>query len=102
MLSHNADVDARDYDARTPLMYASLCVNVDVIDALLRHGADATLADRHGLTPLHFVAISTQNFASKLDAVTRIVRAVKEDSDAKAYVNRREAISGNTGTMNTV
>ena len=77
-------------------MYASLSVTCDVIGALLHHGADVTLADRHGMTSLHFVAISTpQNSASKYDAFTQIVEAVK--FNVKSYVNQREFISGNTG-----
>ena len=48
LLAHNADVNARDFDGRTVLMYACLSTNVAVAESLLRHGANVTWQDRQG------------------------------------------------------
>ena len=91
------DVDARDFDGRTSLMYASLCVNCDVADALLRHGSDASLADHRGMTPIHFLSIATSHPDKKLWLMLKMIRSVK--TDIKSFINKRESVSGNTGRI---
>jgi len=58
VLLKSADVDSRDADGRTPLMYAILAEDPDLkmIDYLLNHGADVNAAEQAGWTPLHFAA----------------------------------------------
>lgn len=58
-LLKTADVDSRDRDGRTPLMYAILAENADprMIEYLLQHGADVHAVENHQRwTPLHFAA----------------------------------------------
>jgi ankyrin repeat protein len=57
-LLRSEDVDPRDEDGRTPLMYAILAEIPDLkmIEYLLNHGADANAAEYAGWRPLHFAA----------------------------------------------
>lgn len=53
------DLDELDRDGRTALTIAMRDFSTesfDVAEALLRLGADASLADRHGLRPIHYAA----------------------------------------------
>jgi len=98
LIDNQAEIDARDFEGRTPLMYASHSVNCDVTDALLRHKADATLTDLQGMTSLHFLSISASRFDEDLSTklMTSLVRSVPNNL-VKCFVNKRENISGSTG-----
>ena len=50
------DVNERDRQGRTALFYACAQAQRDVVIALLKRGADTTLADTHSVTPLHQAA----------------------------------------------
>lgn len=53
------DLDELDGDGRTALTIAMRdfsAESFDIAEALLRLGADASLADRHGLRPIHYAA----------------------------------------------
>jgi ankyrin repeat protein len=50
------DVASIDKEGRTPLHYAALANDADVVSRLLAGGADPNAADRLGFTPLHFAA----------------------------------------------
>lgn len=53
LVSYGAKINIRDKNGRTPLMiHASEPESHDVLEALLRHGADASLADKEGSTAL--------------------------------------------------
>ena len=98
LLDNQAEIDARDFEGRTPLMYASHSLNCDVTDALLHHNADATLTDLQGMTSLHFLAISVSRFNedSAIKLLTSLVEAMPKNV-VKCFVNKRENISGSTG-----
>lgn len=49
-------VQEQDVRRQTPLAFASLCGYLDVVEVLLRHGADAHELYRVGWKPLHFAA----------------------------------------------
>lgn len=68
------DVSCTNADGATPLAYAA---NHAVANALLRHHADATAADRHGRAPIHHA--SEGGFVGVLDALV----ATGADVDAK-------------------
>ena len=53
LLDCGADVEAKDEDRRTPLMYAKSC---EVVQLLLSRGANANTRDQLGLTALHHCA----------------------------------------------
>ena len=58
-----ADVNSKDYGGRTPLHLACGCKSAgakEVVQLLLKHGADANAADNLGMTPMD-VAVKIQN-----------------------------------------
>lgn len=58
-LLKSADVDSRDRDGRTPLMYAIIAEHADaeMVAYLVNHGADVAAVENTGQwTPLHFAA----------------------------------------------
>jgi ankyrin repeat protein len=52
LIKKNNGMDVQDDYGWTPLMYAVLGNNLDVIEKLLSHGADTNLPDRDGVTAL--------------------------------------------------
>jgi ankyrin repeat protein len=48
----NIDVNARDPKGRTALILAIQHGQLDAVKALLAHGANASLPDSHGATPM--------------------------------------------------
>ena len=58
ILRHKANVNHVSNDGRSPLHYAAQNGNHKLIDLLLYFGADVTLRDNNGDTPLHLVSKS--------------------------------------------
>ncbi len=59
ILEKNPDLlNARGEYDRTPLMQAALFHQIDIFKFLLEKGADFSLANKEGFTPLHFVAFN--------------------------------------------
>uniref|UniRef100_A0ABD2WHK1 Uncharacterized protein n=1 Tax=Trichogramma kaykai TaxID=54128 RepID=A0ABD2WHK1_9HYME len=56
-------VDVRDKLGRTPLHLAMLECNWTVAETLLRRGADPTVTDEHGSTPLHTFSETESSFS---------------------------------------
>ena len=59
LLSHGADVDARDYGNRTPLHAAAMQNRQEVVRILVAAGADLEAKNDYGRTPLLLVARET-------------------------------------------
>lgn len=55
LLGNGACASAQTPGGATPLHRAAYCGHEDVVELLLRHGADPTLSDDDGATPLHKV-----------------------------------------------
>ena len=52
----NLDLNATTQDAVTPLMLAASAGHQRALRLLLKGGANASMADAHGLQPLHYAA----------------------------------------------
>ena len=63
--AHGADLDLR-FHGETPLLYATRLRRSRMVKWLLRHGADANLADHDGRTPLAF-AIARRHTLAEVD-----------------------------------
>jgi protocatechuate 3,4-dioxygenase beta subunit len=57
LLTHGADVDAKDNYGNTPLHLAAANDHKDVAELLLAHGAEVNARDNQGVTPLHKAVI---------------------------------------------
>lgn len=55
LLNHNADVNAKDNEGKTPLHDAIVSGHPEVTQLLLRHKADVNARFVQGTTPLHQV-----------------------------------------------
>ncbi|KAL1837675.1 hypothetical protein VTJ49DRAFT_3525 [Mycothermus thermophilus] len=77
-------------DGRAPLHYACQSGIPAAISALLRHGADAGIADETGLTPLHALAEFTRNAHvvdwSQAGVIVRMLQRAGADVNAEAVV----------------
>ena len=63
------EVDARSKNGQSPLVLAAAGGHEEVVETLLRAGADADAKDRDGLTPLHCAA---------LEGHPRVVEALRQ------------------------
>jgi ankyrin repeat protein len=52
LIAHDADIEARDYQGDTPLLYAARIGSVEFATVLLAHGADVNARNSAGQTPL--------------------------------------------------
>src|SRR5678815_5072830 len=56
LLDQGAPIDARAVDGTTALHWAVRADRLDTVRVLLESGADASAADRYGITPLYLAA----------------------------------------------
>lgn len=80
LLEHDASVDARDVEDKTPLHLACLSQCAESVEILLKHGADVNAAYKDGRTALHAAIVKE----SKCLDCTRILL------DAGADANRAD------------
>ncbi|KAL8919926.1 MAG: hypothetical protein Q9172_004719 [Xanthocarpia lactea] len=60
------DVNVRDRRGRTPLHYAAVACNADVMELLIQYGADVLATDNYGVTTLHFAVCNRRCIATAL------------------------------------
>jgi len=58
LLAKGANVNARDEEGCTPLIWAVLAKNREVVDVLLAHGADVNCKNNQGETAIYWAAMS--------------------------------------------
>ena len=59
-LSCGVNVNVRDYDERTPLMIACASSNIDIVEMLLKHGADPNATNRFNNNVLKYAEQSSK------------------------------------------
>uniref|UniRef100_A0ABD2XMQ3 Uncharacterized protein n=1 Tax=Trichogramma kaykai TaxID=54128 RepID=A0ABD2XMQ3_9HYME len=80
-------LDIRDKEGNTPLHLATLCGSNDMIESLLRRGADPDVANAEGLTPLHVICQSQKKhrlfkpFFKVVDSMERTVLPDVRDNE---------------------
>ena len=77
LLTHKADIRAKDNAGRTPLHEAILTGDKDVVELLLAHKANINAKDKEGGTPLHW-AVGHGNIV-----VVRLLLAHKPDVNVR-------------------
>jgi len=80
LLTQGSDVDARDVDGATPLLYAAHLSDIGTVRALLAAGADPNAANRYGVAPLHEAALVADPalIQALLDGGAEVDRALPE------------------------
>jgi len=68
-LKHNADINKRSFDGRTPLHWAAFRNNLQILELLVSNDADITLEDKDGLNALD-LAITRINYRAAYFLVT--------------------------------
>jgi len=66
LLSEGFDIDLKDADGRTPLMYASFNGHKEIIKLLIEKGANVNLGDRYGRTALMMASSGSNTESVKL------------------------------------
>ena len=75
-LDNGADIEARDENGLTPLMWASQQEVAAVVSLLLQRGANPYLADRSGWTALHCAASN-----GSVDGMQELLKACRDGMD---------------------
>ncbi len=66
LIANGAEIDAQDEDGLTPLMFATLDGQQEVVELLIREGARLNQIDEEGETALHYAAKYGQNKIAEL------------------------------------
>lgn len=93
LLFSGAEIDAKDDDGWTALMYAArFQSNPDVTKLLLIRGADRSLKNKYGITPL----LLSAGYAAKPEVVSTLLESYPANSD-----EAREAFAYGISNLNT-
>lgn len=100
LITNGADVNAFTNDKFTPLIIASNCNNLNVVNSLIQHGANIHLEDRYGQTALHYSITVVDH-----DSVTVLRSLIKNGADVNALTNDKCSplmMSSFNGSVNVV
>ena len=100
LITNGADVNAFTNDKFTPLIIASNCNNLNVVNILIKHGANIHLVDRYGRTALHYSITVVDH-----DSVTVLRSLIKNGADVNALTNDKCSplmMSSLSGSVNVV
>jgi len=94
ILSKNYPVNYADSLGRTPLYYAVASGNLELVKVILSHGADVTLKDNDGCTPMHIVA----NSPTSVEILKLLLQSnsSKELLSTECYIKDSDFSSGYT------
>lgn len=85
LISRGANVNSKDEDGLTPLMYAASLSNTDAISLLLAAGARVNAVDNEGWTPLIYLANAKQA-VMWMPAGTRVAEEVTASSESQIFI----------------
>ena len=100
LITNGADVNAFTNDKFTPLIIASNCNNLNVVNSLIKYGANIHLVDRYGRTALHYSITAVDH-----DSVTVLRSLIKNGADVNALTNDNCSplmMSSLSGSVNVV
>ncbi|KAM7439076.1 Protein fem-1 B [Porites harrisoni] len=100
LITNGADVNAFTNDKFTPLIIASNCNNLNVVNSLIKYGANIHLVDRCGRTALHYSITVVDH-----DSVTVLRSLIKNGADVNALTNDNCSplmMSSLSGSVNVV
>jgi hypothetical protein len=101
LVAYGADVNAQDANGDTPLLVALNATRIAAAKALLDAGADATLANRAGVSPETRARSSSQQMGFVTDHVARLRQAADPDGTktASALQSRPQPFGRGTVTI---
>ena len=75
LLKHGAEVDARDAEGNTPLMWQALFNQPHAVQLLLKYGADPNLFNNFGETPidLALTEATDENYNENIDTIAALL-----------------------------
>ena len=79
MLDHGANIEARDADGNTALVYAITNFKEEAVEFLMKHGADPLAQNRHGTVALDIARGLRTDYASYEKARGRILKMLTND-----------------------
>jgi len=92
LLKKSVDINEPDFMGRTPLFYAVRTGNLKDVGFLIDNGADMSLADDYGHTPVHVAAIKTGIHNKKASddffAILKLLKEKGADLTLKDYKGR--------------
>ena len=83
LITHKADIEARDEDNKTPLFAAAFSYSTEVAQLLINHKADIEARDEDNKTPLFAVAFSNST------EVAQLLITHKADIEARDKYNEK-------------
>ncbi|XP_048258100.1 ankyrin repeat domain-containing protein 1-like isoform X1 [Haliotis rufescens] len=83
LLTLNVDVNCRDSDSRTPVMWAAGFGHGEVVELLVRKGADVSLVDEDGSSILHFAC-----YAGDMEMVKFVLSLNVLDIESRGALSR--------------
>ena len=99
MLDEGLDPNAVNRSGNTPLIIAAACGRLGIVDLLIEHGADVNArAENTKMTPLHAVAVSSDNPQSVNIAKTLMLHEAQVDVADKEGFTPSDLASGRNGT----
>ncbi len=74
LIARGAEVDARDADGRTPLIWAISSAHAELVELLLQHGADVNARDNYGAPALQWLFRHRQRAGDTEEVLSVLIR----------------------------
>jgi len=91
LIRHGANVNlANRENGNTPLHYAAVSGNPDLVQLMLEHGAEVNAVNRGGYTPLYYLASSGTGCGDKMKIEKTVEMLVAHGADIEREVNGKK------------